>query len=230
MDEVLKVPEDGARVSEESHQPLLLDDTLDEGWPEELTLGEEGRMRVKTRSRATSACRMSLAIGSLALLVLLAVLHPALREFIPAIPSLRGPTKALLVERNPNVTFADYLETQFPDKKELVLWTFATGSYVQAMRNWDGRRAELGMNGTVVIVCLDVECLDKLEQVGGLRGYGGYLIEYVGLSPPSRRRSLDLEKRGAERGHYMAYCKFKGMFLTLATSLQKIQQLMRSRH
>ncbi|BGP36128.1 hypothetical protein JCM10449v2_000026 [Rhodotorula kratochvilovae] len=59
------------------------------------------------------------------------------------------------------------------------MFTRATGegtpNYVPQARNWDAKRAELSMDDSVVVLCLDPTCLDKCKQ-GGLRAYGGYLM------------------------------------------------------
>ncbi|GAA5974374.1 hypothetical protein JCM11641_005242 [Rhodosporidiobolus odoratus] len=112
------------------------------------------------------------------------------------------------VERNPNVTLSDYLHLHFNPEKDVVMWTMATADYVPPARNWDAKRAELGMEDSVVVMCLDEACLDEAER-NGLWAYGGYLEAFVDLPPPTQgsRRV----RRGKERGHFMAYTKFKAM-------------------
>ncbi|GJN91941.1 hypothetical protein Rhopal_004966-T1 [Rhodotorula paludigena] len=112
------------------------------------------------------------------------------------------------VERNPNVTLSEYLHARFDSSRDVIMWTMATSSsnidYVPQARNWDAKRRELGMNDTVVVLCLDDECMENSER-GGLRAWGGYA--HVEVPPPSNARA----KRGAERGHHMAYIKFLAM-------------------
>lgn len=155
------------------------------------------------------------ALLILAIISLLSILVITDRSPHSIIPTLLEQLQASshqkhLVERNPNITFTNYLRSQFPDRNEVVMWTFATGSYVNAIRNWDARRAELGMKDSVVTICLDVECLDMLEKLGHMRAYGGWLIEYIDLPPANKR----LGKRGPEREQYMGFCKFKGALLS----------------
>lgn len=114
------------------------------------------------------------------------------------------------VERNASVSLKDYLAARFDPESDVVMWTMATGaspSYVPNARNWDFKRAELGMPDSVVILCLDEECLDECERTG-LRAHAAYVKSMNKIPPPSQRSRLG--KRGAERGHVLAYLKFKG--------------------
>lgn len=79
--------------------------------------------------------------------------------------------------------------------------------FPSALRNWDAKRAELGMPDNVMVLCLDEGCLDRVEEIGG-RAYGGYLSQFVDLPPPSTKESHKEKRSGAERGHYMSYVKF----------------------
>ncbi|KWU45521.1 hypothetical protein RHOSPDRAFT_32823 [Rhodotorula sp. JG-1b] len=100
-----------------------------------------------------------------------------------------------------------YLSKRF-DLETDIMWTMATASYVPSTKNWDLRRAELGMSDSVVVLCLDHECLDACEEVG-LYALAAYLKDVVKIPPPSGNA---LRKRmGAERGHTMAYLKFRAM-------------------
>ncbi|GAA5960207.1 hypothetical protein JCM8115_002545 [Rhodotorula mucilaginosa] len=115
------------------------------------------------------------------------------------------------VERNASVSLQDYLATRFDPESDVVMWTMATGaspSYVPNARNWDFKRAELGMPDSVVILCLDEECLDECERTG-LRAHAAYVKSMNKIPPPSQRSRFG--KRGAERGHQLAYLKFKAM-------------------
>ncbi|GAA5877437.1 hypothetical protein JCM3774_001612 [Rhodotorula dairenensis] len=115
------------------------------------------------------------------------------------------------VERNASVSLKDYLAARFDPESDVVMWTMATGaspSYVPNARNWDFKRAELGMPDSVVILCLDEECLDECERTG-LRAHAAYVKSMNKIPPPSQRSRLG--KRGAERGHVLAYLKFKAM-------------------
>ncbi|BGO98938.1 hypothetical protein NBRC10513v2_000040 [Rhodotorula toruloides] len=190
----------------------------DDDWLEGLN-GHKGRLRILRDSWADQA-RRPLVVGvAVAVLFLLAILitapaNPRSRQVLSS-PSrwslpFRKPPR---VQRDPKVSLASYLDSHFGRKKgtegeTVVMWTMATGSYVPQARNWDLKRAELEMEDAVVVLCLDAECLDECEQ-GGLRAYGGYLREFVDLPPETSGRMR--EKRGAERGHFMAFLKFKAM-------------------
>lgn len=115
------------------------------------------------------------------------------------------------VERAPSVSLRTYLSKRF-DLETDIMWTMATASYVPSTKNWDLKRAELGMSDSVVVLCLDHECLDACEEVG-LYALAAYLKDVVKIPPPTSTGSGDnaLRKRmGAERGHTMAYLKFRG--------------------
>ncbi|BGP12150.1 hypothetical protein JCM10213_004715 [Rhodosporidiobolus nylandii] len=141
-------------------------------------------------------------------------IHSSLTSAISSLSPSR-PSSLPRVERDPHVSLSSYLHARFDPEKDVVMFTLATGSYIPQARNWDAKRAELGMRDSVVVVCMDEECLDEAEK-SGLRAWGGYLEEYIGLPPPTTRRMRlsrrgRLEERGKERGHFMAYAKFKTM-------------------
>ncbi|GAA5991407.1 hypothetical protein JCM10908_003298 [Rhodotorula pacifica] len=115
------------------------------------------------------------------------------------------------VERNASLSLREYFDARFDPKTDVVMWTMATGaypSYVPNARNWELKRAELGMGDSVVILCLDEECLDECERTG-LRAHAAYVKNFNKIPPPSQRSRL--ARRGAERGHVLAYLKFKAM-------------------
>ncbi|BGO88427.1 hypothetical protein NBRC10512_006992 [Rhodotorula toruloides] len=190
----------------------------DDDWLEGLD-GHKGRIH-RLRDSWADQARRPLVVGvAVAVLFLLAILvaalaHPTSRHVLSS-PSrwslpFRKPPR---VQCDPKVSLAAYLDSHFGRNKgkegeTVVMWTMATGSYVPQARNWDLKRAELGMEDAVVVLCLDAECLDECEQ-GGLRAYGGYLREHIDLPPETSGRMR--EKRGAERGHFMAFLKFKAM-------------------
>lgn len=127
--------------------------------------------------------------------------------------SPKQPPRLPRVERAPSVSLQTYLSKRF-DLETDIMWTMATASYVPSTKNWDLRRAELGMSDSVVVLCLDHECLDACEEVG-LYALAAYLKDVVKIPPPSGNA---LRKRmGAERGHTMAYLKFRGESLDLAS-------------
>ncbi|BGP21169.1 hypothetical protein Rt10032_c19g6155 [Rhodotorula toruloides] len=199
-------------------------DADDDDWLAGLD-GHNGRLD-RLRENWADQARRPLVVGvAVAVVFLLAILATAFAQ--PRFPQiLSSPSRWSLpfqkqprVQRDPKVSLASYLDSHFGQNKgkegeTVVMWTMATGSYVPQARNWDRKRAELGMEDAVVVLCLDAECLDECEQ-GGLRAYGGYLREYVDLPPETSQRTR--EKRGAERGHFMAFLKFKAM-LELAQS------------
>lgn len=167
------------------------------------------RADTPTKHDIRPAWRSPLAlVAALAVVVLTSALSAALT----AVPSLRQsllPASASTlarVERNLSVSLNDYLHARFDAHDQVVAWTMATGepNYVPQARNWDAKRAELGMDDSVVVVCLDEACMDECER-GGLRAFGGYLV--AELPPPTSRRV----KRGKERGHRLAYLKFLAM-------------------
>ncbi|BGP44245.1 hypothetical protein JCM10450v2_000056 [Rhodotorula kratochvilovae] len=159
---------------------------------------------------STTSLRSPLVLVAALAVLAIVVLGTAL-----AVPSLRHSllpsTKHGLqrVERDLSISLNDYLHARFNPDEQVIMFTMATGEgtpdYVPQARNWDAKRAELGMDDSVVVLCLDAACLDKCER-GGLRAYGGYLS--VDLPPESARR---LAKRGKERGHRLAYLKFLAM-------------------
>ena len=158
----------------------------------------------KRSSSSTSPLALVAALAAFALVALgtaLALL-PSFRHAL--LPS--SPPSLARVERNLSVSLSDYLHARFDVDQHVVAFTMATGepNYVPQARNWDAKRAELGMDDSVVVLCLDEACLDECER-GGLRAYGGYLV--VELPPPTSRRT----KRGKERGHRLAYLKFLAM-------------------
>lgn len=166
-----------------------------------------------SRSRFTPRLLLR-AAAAFTLFVLLSTLAALLLPISPLyLYPAASPTGR--VERNPRISLSAYLHSQF-NETDVVAWTFATETYVLAVRNWDARREEVGLPDMVVTLCLDEECLDEVERTGG-RAYGGYLRKNVRLPRPTRRRRGleergELVKRGEERGHYMAWCKFKGAF------------------
>ncbi|GAA5940401.1 hypothetical protein JCM1841_004305 [Sporobolomyces salmonicolor] len=133
--------------------------------------------------------------------------HPAGRTALQSI--LASPNPAY-VERNPSITLSEYLHARFDPSKDVVMWTMATAAYVEPTVNWAIKAKELGMNDSVVVLCLDAECLDEVEKAG-MRAYGGYLPKYANLPPPTTGQPGRLSKRGAERGHFMAWTKFRVM-------------------
>lgn len=154
-------------------------------------------------------------------LVIVAAVHPVPRDVMRhtwhRLPFTRPPSSKQQdlmnsmprVERNSSVSLKDFLEARFDPATTNIMWTMATGaspSYVPNARNWDLKRAELGMTDSVVILCLDYDCLDECERTG-LRAHAAYLKDENVIPPPSQR----LAKRGAERGHVLAYLKFKAM-------------------
>lgn len=143
-------------------------------------------------------------------LLLAALLFVAISRGMRRIP----PPLPLRQEPVPNARLNAFLRSHFSAEADVVQWTMATGappSYVPSARNWDRRRAELDMPDTVVVFCLDRECLEECERTG-LRAYDGYLKDEVVIPDPSGRRARRLWKRtGAERGHVMAYLKFQAM-------------------
>lgn len=162
-------------------------------------------------SRLTHHLRnhLSLILSAALALLLLALAFTA--ALLPSSPSDLSPAanSTKRVERDPRVSLSAYLHSQF-NPSDIVAWTFATETYVLAIRNWDARRAEVGLPDTVVTLCLDVACLDEVERTGG-RAYGGFLKEYVELPMPTKMgKRGELATRGEERGHFMAFCKFKG--------------------
>lgn len=201
---------------EEDDLTLLGDLAEDDDWLKAVENDRGTSLALKER-----LARRPFVVGlAVALLLLLAIVAAALanlqtRHMTPSPARGRPPhiDKAARVQRDPSVSLVDYLELQFggnegAEGETVVMWTMATGYYVPQARNWDSKRSELGMDDAVVVLCLDSECLDECER-GGLRGYGGYLPEYVDRPPETHRRKR--EKRGAERGHFMAFLKFKAM-------------------
>ncbi|BGP44215.1 hypothetical protein JCM10450v2_000026 [Rhodotorula kratochvilovae] len=83
------------------------------------------------------------------------------------------------VKRYISVLLKDYLLARFRPDEQVIMFTRATcegtPNYVPQARNWDAKRAELSMDDSLVVLCLDPTCLDKCKQ-GGLRAYGGYLM------------------------------------------------------
>ncbi|GAA5856933.1 hypothetical protein JCM9279_003600 [Rhodotorula babjevae] len=173
-------------------------------------LDEQGHASIPSDApakRGTASRTPLVLVAALAAFALFALgtalaLVPSFRQAL--LPS-SSPSLAR-VERNLSVSLNDYLHARFDADKHVVAFTMATGepNYVPQARNWDAKRAELGMDDTVVVLCLDAACLDECER-GGLRAFGAYLV--VDLPPPTSRR----DKRGKERGHRLAYLKFLAM-------------------
>ncbi|GAA5985656.1 hypothetical protein JCM10908_007059 [Rhodotorula pacifica] len=120
------------------------------------------------------------------------------------------PTPLPRVERRPNVSLKTYLSARFDLDKDTIMWTMATLSYVPSTKGWDLKRAELGLPDSVVVLCLDHECLDACESLG-LYALAAYVKDVVTIPPPSLVRRGLRKRSGAERGHTMAYLKFRAM-------------------
>ncbi|GAA5988630.1 hypothetical protein JCM10908_003647 [Rhodotorula pacifica] len=127
---------------------------------------------------------------------------------IPAPVPLPNPLAR--VERRPNISLKTYLSARFDLDKDTIMWTMATLSYVPSTKGWDRKRAELGLPDSVVVLCLDHECLDACESLG-LYALAAYVKDIVTIPPPSLVRRGLRKRAGAERGHTMAYLKFRAM-------------------
>ncbi|GAA6053574.1 hypothetical protein JCM3770_005201 [Rhodotorula araucariae] len=190
---------DGRRVSTVDGD----DDELEQG---HVYMQEGARARAKSAPVLRSPLVLIAAVvAAICTIVGIAFAVPSIRHSLW--PSSKNGGLAR-VERNHRVSLNDYLHARFNPAEQVIMFTMATGGgtpdYVPQARNWDAKRAELGMDDSVVVLCLDKACLDKCER-GGLRAYGGYLG--VKLPPESAR----LTKRGKERGHRLAYLKFLAM-------------------
>lgn len=169
------------------------------------------------RSIATTRFRrLGVVLASaVSALCVVALLAKPLRGFAPLPP---------LVIPEPNHFLEAYLNAHFDPGKDVVMWTMATGvspSYVPSALNWNRRRAELEMPDTVVVFCLDRACLEECARAG-LRAYGGYVKDEIHIPPPSHGRGKWLKRSGAERGHTMAYIKFKAMVDMAQTSFDSL--------